>query len=208
MAVRIDARTPMNGGEGHSVTGWLGELKEGDQAAAQPLWERYFSKLVVVARAKLRRLRPTRPTRTRKTPPSARSIASAAAPPGQVSPARGPRRPLAAAGRDHGAQGDGPGQAQGSPEARRRPGGHRGGSLRPRGRRERGLDGRTGADRRRRPNSGVRRDDGRGVPKTARRARGRLAPPGRLSAGWRDTTTTRSPTSSAAPAAPSPGGST
>ena len=40
-----------------SITGWLGDLKEGDQAAAQPLWERYFSKLVVVARAKLRRLK-------------------------------------------------------------------------------------------------------------------------------------------------------
>jgi DNA-directed RNA polymerase specialized sigma24 family protein len=49
----------MDGGERHSVTGWLGELKEGDQAAAQPLWERYFAKLVVVARAKLRRLKRT-----------------------------------------------------------------------------------------------------------------------------------------------------
>ncbi|MFI5459897.1 MAG: ECF-type sigma factor [Isosphaerales bacterium] len=44
-------------GDGHSITGWLGSLKEGDQAAAQPLWERYFSKLVVVARAKLSRLK-------------------------------------------------------------------------------------------------------------------------------------------------------
>jgi DNA-directed RNA polymerase specialized sigma24 family protein len=50
---------PMNADEGHSITGWLGELREGDQGAAQPLWERYFSKLVSVARAKLRRLRPT-----------------------------------------------------------------------------------------------------------------------------------------------------
>ncbi|HKI21310.1 MAG TPA: ECF-type sigma factor, partial [Isosphaeraceae bacterium] len=47
----------MTGGDGHSITGWLGNLKEGDQTAAQPLWERYFSKLVVVARAKLSRLR-------------------------------------------------------------------------------------------------------------------------------------------------------
>ena len=47
----------MAGEEGHSITGWLGELREGDQAAAQPLWERYFSKLVAVARAKLKRLR-------------------------------------------------------------------------------------------------------------------------------------------------------
>jgi DNA-directed RNA polymerase specialized sigma24 family protein len=49
----------MAAGHGHSITGWLAELKEGDQEAAQPLWERYFSKLVVVARARLRRLRPT-----------------------------------------------------------------------------------------------------------------------------------------------------
>ncbi len=40
-----------------SVTHWLGDLKVGDLAAAQPLWERYFSKLVVLARAKLRQLR-------------------------------------------------------------------------------------------------------------------------------------------------------
>jgi len=46
----------MTGGDRHSITGWLGNLKEGDQAAAQPLWERYFAKLVVVARAKLRRM--------------------------------------------------------------------------------------------------------------------------------------------------------
>ena len=30
----------MTGGDGHSVTCWLGDLKEGDHAAAQPLWER------------------------------------------------------------------------------------------------------------------------------------------------------------------------
>jgi len=39
-----------------SVTHWLGDLKVGDMAAAQPLWERYFEKLVLLARAKLRRL--------------------------------------------------------------------------------------------------------------------------------------------------------
>jgi DNA-directed RNA polymerase specialized sigma24 family protein len=49
----------MSGGERGSITGWLGNLREGDQAAAQPLWERYFSKLVVVARAKLKRMRRT-----------------------------------------------------------------------------------------------------------------------------------------------------
>jgi DNA-directed RNA polymerase specialized sigma24 family protein len=37
-----------------SVTIWLGVLKAGDQAAAQPLWERYFQCLVHRARARLR----------------------------------------------------------------------------------------------------------------------------------------------------------
>jgi DNA-directed RNA polymerase specialized sigma24 family protein len=49
----------MTAEERGSVTGWLGNLREGDQAAAQPLWERYFSKLVVVARGKLKRMRRT-----------------------------------------------------------------------------------------------------------------------------------------------------
>jgi DNA-directed RNA polymerase specialized sigma24 family protein len=34
-------------------------LRAGDLAAAQPLWERYFSRLVVVARGRLKRLRRT-----------------------------------------------------------------------------------------------------------------------------------------------------
>src|SRR5262249_39421551 len=33
---------------------WLGLLKAGDHAAAQPLWERYFERLVRLARARLR----------------------------------------------------------------------------------------------------------------------------------------------------------
>src|SRR5262249_10375897 len=47
----------MNGDDGGSVTCWLGNLREGDLAAAQPLWERYFSRLVVVARGRLKRMR-------------------------------------------------------------------------------------------------------------------------------------------------------
>jgi DNA-directed RNA polymerase specialized sigma24 family protein len=43
-------------GEG-SVTRWIGDLKAGDAAAAQPLWERYFERLVGLARAKLRATR-------------------------------------------------------------------------------------------------------------------------------------------------------
>ncbi len=37
-----------------SVTHWIGRLKGGDLAAAQPLWERYFRQLVGLARQKLR----------------------------------------------------------------------------------------------------------------------------------------------------------
>ena len=37
-----------------SVTVWIGALKAGDPAAAQPLWERYFRKLVRLARARFR----------------------------------------------------------------------------------------------------------------------------------------------------------
>jgi DNA-directed RNA polymerase specialized sigma24 family protein len=37
-----------------SVTRWLGQLRAGDAAAAQPLWERYVRRLVGLARKKLR----------------------------------------------------------------------------------------------------------------------------------------------------------
>jgi len=37
-----------------SITLWIGGLKAGDQHAAQPLWERYFQRLVGLARARLR----------------------------------------------------------------------------------------------------------------------------------------------------------
>jgi DNA-directed RNA polymerase specialized sigma24 family protein len=36
-----------------SVTNWIGQLQAGDSAAAQPLWERYFQRLVLLARKKL-----------------------------------------------------------------------------------------------------------------------------------------------------------
>jgi DNA-directed RNA polymerase specialized sigma24 family protein len=38
------------------VTGWLQRLKAGDRDAAQPLWERYFRRLVGLARDRLRAL--------------------------------------------------------------------------------------------------------------------------------------------------------
>ena len=37
-----------------SVTGWLGRLRAGDPSAAQQLWQRYFQRLVGLARQKLR----------------------------------------------------------------------------------------------------------------------------------------------------------
>jgi RNA polymerase sigma factor (sigma-70 family) len=37
----------------HSVTRWIGQLKAGDHEAAQRLWERYFQRLVGLARKKL-----------------------------------------------------------------------------------------------------------------------------------------------------------
>src|SRR5438105_2846845 len=36
-----------------SVTSWLVQLKAGDPAAAQPLWERYFQRMVGLARQRL-----------------------------------------------------------------------------------------------------------------------------------------------------------
>ncbi len=36
-----------------SVTGWLGRLRTGDPVAAQQLWERYFSRLVQLARQRI-----------------------------------------------------------------------------------------------------------------------------------------------------------
>jgi len=39
--------------EDGSITCWIDQLRAGDPAAAQPLWERYFQRLVWLARAKL-----------------------------------------------------------------------------------------------------------------------------------------------------------
>src|SRR5215831_20563972 len=36
-----------------SITGWLGRLRTGDRAAVQQLWERYFQRLVQLARQHL-----------------------------------------------------------------------------------------------------------------------------------------------------------
>ena len=43
-----------------SVTRWIAQLKDGDRAAASPLWEAYFHRLVALARTRLRGTRATR----------------------------------------------------------------------------------------------------------------------------------------------------
>jgi DNA-directed RNA polymerase specialized sigma24 family protein len=43
--------------DGGSVTRWIDGLKAGDLQAVQPLWERYFDRLVRLARARLRATR-------------------------------------------------------------------------------------------------------------------------------------------------------
>jgi DNA-directed RNA polymerase specialized sigma24 family protein len=45
---------PLERSSDGSVTRWIRQLKAGDHAAVQPLWERYFDRLVRVAREKLR----------------------------------------------------------------------------------------------------------------------------------------------------------
>src|SRR4051812_40545866 len=39
-----------------SITTWIEQLKAGDRAAAQPIWERFFARLVGLARKKLQGL--------------------------------------------------------------------------------------------------------------------------------------------------------
>ena len=44
----------MSADDSGSVTHWIGALRGGDLDAAQPLWERYFARLVRLAQARLR----------------------------------------------------------------------------------------------------------------------------------------------------------
>jgi len=41
-------------GDERSITRWISGLRAGDEAAAQQLWERYFARMVGLARDKLR----------------------------------------------------------------------------------------------------------------------------------------------------------
>jgi hypothetical protein len=44
----------MQDGDEGSITRWVAGVKAGDFTAAQPLWERYFARMVDPARARLR----------------------------------------------------------------------------------------------------------------------------------------------------------
>jgi DNA-directed RNA polymerase specialized sigma24 family protein len=44
----------MSGDDQGSVTRWIAEMKDGQAAAVQPLWERYFTRMVELARVRLR----------------------------------------------------------------------------------------------------------------------------------------------------------
>ena len=49
-----------------SVTRWISQLKNGDRAAAEALWETYFHSLVALARDRLRGARACRRRRGRR----------------------------------------------------------------------------------------------------------------------------------------------
>ena len=54
MKAQIDSRRELRENAGDSVTQWIKALKQGDQSAAQGLWEAYFRRLVGLAHARLR----------------------------------------------------------------------------------------------------------------------------------------------------------
>ena len=157
-----------------SVTRWISLLKDGDRAAASPLWEEYFHRLVALSRDRLRGTPPRRrrggrrPRRLRQLLPPRRA--------GEVPRPPGPRRPLAAAVRPDRAQGHRPGPPRGPPARPRRPGAGALGA----GRAERRAAAQQGAHPR------VRRPGGRRVPAPARPPRGRPARGGGLEDGGRD----------------------
>ena len=54
MEDQLDSRHELRENPGSSVTQWISALKQGDQSAAQGLWEAYFRRLVGLAHARLR----------------------------------------------------------------------------------------------------------------------------------------------------------
>jgi DNA-directed RNA polymerase specialized sigma24 family protein len=54
MELQLASGRELDESAGNSVTQWIRALKQGDQSAAQGLWEAYFRRLVGLARARLR----------------------------------------------------------------------------------------------------------------------------------------------------------
>ena len=171
-----------------SITRCIGLLKAGDRAAAQPLWERYFRRLVGLARARLRG-RPARAADEEDVALSAFDSFCRRAEARPVPPAGGPRRPLAAAVRPHRPQGR-------QPRARTRAAPSRGGG------RVLTLSDLAGPDVEPAPRPGADAraggPGGRGVPAAAGRPGRRRRCGGWPCGRWRATPTPRSPRSSAA----------
>ena len=107
-----------------SVTCLIADLKAGQSAAVQPLWERYFSRMVELARLGCGRPAQGRRQRRGRCGPERLRQPLRGAGPGPFPPARRPRRPLAVAGRHHDPQG----QAQARRQLRQKRGG---GQVRP-----------------------------------------------------------------------------
>ena len=67
----------------HSITNWIGRLADGDDEAAHRLWERYFARLVVLARDHLlpdhvpHLVQSAQPDRTATTERAVRNVAAA-----------------------------------------------------------------------------------------------------------------------------------
>jgi DNA-directed RNA polymerase specialized sigma24 family protein len=54
MELQLDFEHEIRENSGNSVTQWISSLKQGDQSAAQRIWEAYFRRLVGLAHARLR----------------------------------------------------------------------------------------------------------------------------------------------------------
>ena len=158
----------MSDESGRSVTRWLESLKAGDADAAQKLWERYFQALVRLARNRLRAAsRAVADEEDAALSAFDSFVRGARARP--LSPARGPRRSLAAPGGHHRTQGAGPDPARAAAEARRGEA-DRDVRVRRRGGPGRGPGGRRGGD----ADARVRGDGRRRVPQPAGPAPRRL----------------------------------
>jgi DNA-directed RNA polymerase specialized sigma24 family protein len=54
MELQLEFKHEIRENSGNSVTQWISSLKQGDQSAAQRIWEAYFRRLVGLAHARLR----------------------------------------------------------------------------------------------------------------------------------------------------------